>query len=91
MKGKARVVRRELLKEIRDQHKKTHCLDCKKQYPYQIMQFDHRIPADKKAEIGVLITRAVEVKTFIRELEKCDVVCPTCHALREHKRSLKQV
>jgi hypothetical protein len=64
--------------------KERPCKDCKVQYPYYIMQFDHTV-GKKEFNIGRRGGRTVY--TLADEIRKCDVVCANCHAIRTHKRS----
>jgi hypothetical protein len=65
----------------------TPCTDCKKNYPYYVMDFDHL--SDKK----VLISRVINSgswKQVREEIAKCEIVCSNCHRERTHQR-LKNV
>jgi hypothetical protein len=64
------------------------CVDCGVQYPYYVMDFDHR---DEAAKSFILsdVPRATS-KNLMREIEKCDVVCANCHRERTHQRALKK-
>jgi len=59
------------------------CADCGVQYPYYVMQFDHRDRMGKLFTIGsrgpVTSTRRLQA-----EIAKCDVVCANCHAERTY-------
>ena len=75
--------RRELVQQI----KSRACADCGIQYPYYVMDFDHREGETKEYElhrIDRMTTRAI-----LREIEKCDVVCANCHRVRTYKRRIK--
>lgn len=62
--------------------KSRPCLDCKIQYPYYVMQFDHI--QDKKHLMAHIATHGMsEAK---REAAKCEIVCANCHAERTHAR-----
>lgn len=65
--------------------KNIPCKDCKKKYPYYVMDFDHK--GDKKFNISQFQTESV--KTILQEIEKCDVVCANCHRERTHRRIKK--
>lgn len=56
------------------------CVDCG--YSNIIaLDFDHRVPEDKKTEVGKIINRG-SLNQVITEIAKCDVVCKNCHAIR---------
>lgn len=44
-----------------------------------VLQFHHRDPAQKKAEVMSLAT---STKRFWEEVAKCDLVCANCHLIR---------
>ena len=47
------------------------------------LDFHHRDPEDKLRDISVLKWSGCSNETFIREIEKCDVLCSNCHRI-EH-------
>jgi len=61
--------------------KSVPCMDCKVSYPAFVMDFDHRDPKEKVAEIGVMIQRGSWSKLKL-EIAKCDIVCANCHRIR---------
>jgi hypothetical protein len=70
---------RKFIKKLKES---TPCNDCKKYYPYYIMQFDHL--RDKKFHIGSGVSKPIEL--LLDEINKCDIVCANCHAERTHSR-----
>lgn len=75
--------RRELVRQM----KSRACADCGIQYPFYVMDFDHREGETKEYElnrIDRMTTRAI-----LREIKKCDVVCANCHRVRTYKRRIK--
>jgi len=64
-------------------HKSKPCADCKVQYPYYVMDFDHL--GDKKFEISQR-GNISSVKKLLDEIAKCDVVCSNCHRTRTWQR-----
>jgi diaminopimelate epimerase len=67
-----------------NEQKNSPCVDCKVQYPYYVMQFDH-IGTDKVANIGRLLHN-VGLSRLKMEVAKCEVVCANCHATRTWER-----
>ncbi len=67
--------------------KNSPCSDCHITYPYYVMQFDHTNPADKKYSIGK-VGSTIALKSLQLEIQKCDVVCANCHAIRTYKRMI---
>jgi hypothetical protein len=59
------------------------CTDCGyKEHP-EALQFDH-VRGEKKFGIGTGYTRSKE--SVLAEIEKCEVVCANCHAVRTANR-----
>ena len=58
------------------------CFDCGHIFPPYIMQFDHRVPEDKKFNVAGSWCRSVE--KILEEAMKCDIVCPNCHRDRTY-------
>ena len=73
----------ELVAEVRAL-KQRPCFDCGKEYPYYVMDFDHR--QDKKFNISERLNYGARTQ-ILKEIEKCDVVCSNCHRERTHRRS----
>jgi hypothetical protein len=72
---------------IRRLKQSTLCQDCGRSYPYYVMDFDHRDPAEKKFNIGIA-NKGLE--TMLAEIAKCDIVCANCHRERGHVRRLSR-
>lgn len=73
-------------REIVRQAKSRPCADCSIQYPYYVMDFDHR---DGKTKMFALnkVDRMTENAVRL-EIEKCDVVCSNFHRERTHRRRM---
>lgn len=70
--------------------KSVPCADCKVQYPYYVMQFDH-LPGtshSKEFKLG-LRSQNVSVSKVVAEIAKCEVVCANCHAERSYQRLME--
>jgi hypothetical protein len=74
--------RAELVAVVREA-KDRPCQDCGLQYPYYVMDFDHR--EDKQFNIASY--RNVGIRQLRAEIVKCDVVCANCHRIRTHARN----
>jgi hypothetical protein len=87
--GRVRVhpLRAELI-----EYKESHpCADCGLFWPYYVMQFDHTgddktDDVSRMARDGYWHLRGRD--RLLAEIEKCDLVCANCHALRTHDRWL---
>lgn len=81
---KARERRQRFKQKIRE-IKSVPCFDCKIQYPFYVMQFDHRNPKEKEYLVSRLANGNSIEKTY-KEIQKCDIVCANCHAERTYQR-----
>lgn len=57
------------------------CMDCGFRGDPVCFHFDHRDPHSKTAGVSVLLGSANHM-ALLAELEKCDLVCANCHAIR---------
>lgn len=76
--------RREFLRQV----KSRPCVDCGIQYPYYVMDFDHRDGEKKSFEMNRV--NYVTMRAIKQEIEKCDVVCSNCHRERTYRRIIKR-
>ena len=58
------------------------CDDCRGVFPPHMMDFDHRDPSKKLFTLAGGHALLMSRDKLIAEVEKCDVVCANCHALR---------
>ncbi len=77
---RARVKIRTLI----DDAKIKPCADCGVEYPPYVMDFDH-VRGEKLFNLGDAHNLAGYQQVLV-ELEKCDVVCATCHRIRTYTR-----
>ena len=61
------------------------CADCGGVFHPVAMQWDHRPGTQKRGEISRMVDRASR-KDLLSEIEKCDLVCANCHAVRTYER-----
>jgi hypothetical protein len=78
-------VRKELSLFLKDYKSNNPCMDCKIQYPYYVMDFDHRPGEIKIACVG-RIEKFKTIDKLTQEITKCDLVCSNCHRIRTHDR-----
>ena len=71
-------------REFLHQTKSRPCTDCGIQYPYYVMDFDHREGEEKIFEMNRV--SYVTMSALKREIEKRDVVCANCHRERTYQR-----
>lgn len=65
--------------------KSRGCIDCSVQYSPNEMTFDHLPGFTKRFTIGSAYSRET-LKSLLKEILKCDLVCIPCHKRREYKR-----
>lgn len=59
----------------------THpCVDCGEADPV-VLEFDHRDPSTKRAEVGRLV-HTTTLAAVLAEIAKCDVRCGNCHRIK---------
>lgn len=63
--------------------KNKPCTDCKIQYPYYVMHFDH---LGLEPKLFNLSQKMYSKRKIIEEIAKCELVCANCHAERTHRR-----
>lgn len=61
------------------------CLDCGRGFPPEAMHWDHRPGTEKLGEVST-IGRRRSIAMLMDELNKCDLVCANCHAIRTYAR-----
>ena len=79
--------RSKIRKYIQEYKSKQTCADCKENYPYWILEFDHL--DNKKFNIGKYQNNTVSLRRVKEEIKKCEVVCSNCHKNRTFQRRLK--
>lgn len=57
------------------------CADCGQVFPAPLMHWDHLPGYPKVGAIGSLVGRR-SLRLVVEELEKCELVCANCHAIR---------
>ncbi len=82
--ARARKRRLELRRLIDQLKEASPCKDCKVNYPYFVMDFDH-IGEEKNKEINKLIN-AGNSKKLREEIALCELVCSNCHRFRTQRR-----
>ncbi len=63
----------------------SHCADCGIT-DARVLTFDH-VRGKKRWDIATMIGNGLAIETIQAEMDKCDVVCHNCHAIRTQKRS----
>ena len=80
---RVRVRQGATLEFLRDLRRRP-CQDCGGTFPPWVMDFDHRDPTQKSFNVmtgrAMLMSRA----RLTAEVEKCDIICANCHAVRTY-------
>jgi hypothetical protein len=76
---------RELTAWARTLKSATPCADCGGVFHPAAMQWDHLPGADKRDEVADLARQHGRV-AILAEIEKCELVCANCHAVRTYNR-----
>lgn len=77
--------RKELTAWIRSLKEGKACADCKLSYHFSAMQYDHT-RNDKLIDIASMANRGYKKEKILIEINKCELVCANCHAVRTYKR-----
>ena len=83
-KSEVRRTKAYLSRYIQDLKSRNPCMDCKIQYPYYVMDFDH-VRGRKQNNVMELIP-TLSKKKIDEEIAKCEIVCSNCHRVRTHIR-----
>ena len=79
----ARKARDESTRQLVREAKSKPCMDCHREYPSYVMQFDHA-RGTKRFELSQAVKHS-QLNVLV-EIDKCDVVCANCHAIRTYNR-----
>lgn len=76
----------EIEERLRNLKSNTPCMDCKEQYPFYVMQFDH-VRGVKSINLSQVSSNQWSDDRLQEEIDKCEIVCANCHAQRTYERS----
>jgi hypothetical protein len=63
---------------IREIKSQSACVECGEDHP-GVLQFHHRDPQKKRADIYTMASQGWSLERIKREIAKCDVLCANCH------------
>ena len=78
--------RNKIRKYIQEYKSNKSCSDCKENYPYWILEFDHL--DNKEFNISQHRTHTISLDKIKEEIQKCEVVCSNCHKNRTFNRRI---
>lgn len=81
-----RMIRTKVSAFLQEYKQEKGCYDCKENYPYWMLEFDHL--SNKSFTIGNYRTYTVDIEIIKKEIEKCQVVCANCHKNRTFLRNI---
>ena len=76
---------RELAARARTLKTETPCADCGRSFHPAAMQWDHLPGSSKRLDVSDLSRRNSRA-AVLAEIEKCQLVCANCHAVRTYNR-----
>jgi len=77
-----------LAKFIRESKDNKPCSDCKREFRYYVLDFDH--VGEKSFLISTAAKAGVSLERIAAEIAKCDIVCANCHRERTFKRLVEK-
>ena len=80
----SRTKRRRFIQEVKTASK---CMDCGEDYPYYMLEFDHR--PDEVKDFNISMYGQHTLEDIKNEIAKCDIVCANCHKIRTWQRMIK--
>jgi hypothetical protein len=81
VRSNARENYRRIQQFLRDYKLEQGCADCGYNAHHAALEFDH-VRGTKAHKVS----KSKSIAQAIREIEKCEVVCATCHAIRTFER-----
>lgn len=84
---KRNKVQMELIRKFIQDQKDKPCQDCKKDWPYYVMDFDHREGEEKLHNVSQMASEKLSLEAVKKEISKCDIVCSNCHRIRTYNRT----
>ncbi len=75
-----KIARSNRFKSLMEQYKNRPCMDCGRTFPTVCMDFDHRDRSNKVTNVAAM--KHYSVEKILAEIEKCDLVCASCHRIR---------
>lgn len=81
--------RRKKIAIVRSLKEGNPCTDCKGRFHHAAMQWDHLPGTEKVANVSEMYVNH-GIESILREIEKCELVCANCHAVRTYERGVAQ-
>ncbi len=78
--------KKDKLRAILRDCKAKPCADCGGEFPFYVMDFDHRVTEEKISSVSNLVPW-MNIERLLAEIAKCDVVCANCHRVTTYLRN----
>ena len=66
------------------------CTDCKIDYPYFVLDFDHLPQFEKSFSLSAAGHKDKNMYQILAEIDKCEIVCSNCHRFRTEMRKAEK-
>ena len=73
---------------LRELKASTSCADCGGRFLGHVMQFDH-VRGEKSFMLSSVTKTNISWCRIKEEVDKCDIVCANCHAMRTYNRRIR--
>jgi hypothetical protein len=83
IKERRKRIAEDIKKYIKFVKGSTPCDRCGNYFPYYVMNF-HHIKGSKRGDVSRM-SDARGWRVILEEIEKCEILCGNCHAIREHE------
>lgn len=81
--------RQKVMDFLRNYKSDKKCTKCGyKEHP-EILQFHHRDPSEKEFKMGKGSVGNYSREKLMKEIEKCDLLCPNCHLWHHYQETAK--
>ncbi len=80
-----RVQHQRIVEWYRQLKSRTPCADCGRTFHHAAMSWDHLPGFEKLDDVSSLVSRHNKA-LILSEIEKCELVCANCHAVRSFER-----
>lgn len=86
-KNRTSECRTKAIRFLQEYKSNKTCADCKENYPYWMLEFDH--VNGKSFTISAFRNKTNDLDKIKEEIKKCEIVCCNCHRNRTFMRQIK--